>query len=646
MKRTRFARLDRLPALLLLLVAGAISGAEHPQTAQEAAPAVDCWSTYSIGGQAVGYIREAMWTRDAGGATTRVQVLVIINRLGNKVEIAADTSYEEGSDGRLRSVRSEMSSSKQKTLVEADIVAGQVALRVRAGDREYKRMLDVAGVVLGPEAANRLLAAKLKAAGDAADYQTFSPEMQKVIKISWRAIGAETIDLSGRKLAAIKAEQIIEGYPAKRTVWIDGEGRTLRANEPGPFGATEVARTDRATALAAASAGELRGEMYDRTLVRANIRLPQPRSIRRIQLQLMQKDKSLGWPEFEGPGQRVIRQEPGSILLEICQPDRQPPARRPATETPSMRDYLMPNAILQSDDAEVRRIAREVVGSDTDVAASALRLRDWVHRNMQFDAGIAVAPSSEVARNRRGTCAAYAVLLASLLRAEGIPARVVMGSVYVAGAWGGHAWVEYRAGDSWLPLDAALPSAGVSDAARLACFRSSLRDGIGPHLGSLLQLYGNVDIRVTEYEVNGKTTRVADGARPYVVDGDTYRNPWLGVAVTKPAGFRFGKMDAVYPETSVLELLGPRGEIVHISLCDLGPAADSAAAARDRLRDSKLEGPERRQRIAGREAVVIANARRAGLALVEGADVWVLTVEGDDAPRLLEDVAGRLQFLP
>jgi transglutaminase-like putative cysteine protease len=64
-------------------------------------------------------------------------------------------------------------------------------------------------------------------------------------------------------------------------------------------------------------------------------------------------------------------------------------------------------------------------------------------------------PASEVVRNRRGTCFGYAVLLASLARAAGIPSRFRMGFAYTHGVWGDHAWVEMLVGKQWVPMDAA-----------------------------------------------------------------------------------------------------------------------------------------------------------------------------------------------
>ena len=59
----------------------------------------------------------------------------------------------------------------------------------------------------------------------------------------------------------------------------------------------------------------------------------------------------------------------------------------------------------------------------------------------------------------------------------GIPSRVAMGYAYLNGMFGGHAWTEVLAGERWIPLDAALTSDGVADAARFAFTWSSLENG-------------------------------------------------------------------------------------------------------------------------------------------------------------------------
>ena len=128
---------------------------------------------------------------------------------------------------------------------------------------------------------------------------------------------------------------------------------------------------------------------------------------------------------------------------------------------------------------------------------------------MTFDLGIALAPSSEIFRNRRGTCLGYATLLAALTRAAGIPSRVVLGYVYALAIFGGHAWTEVLVDGAWIPVDAAIPASGVADAARVGIIATSFGDGAGLLSGGAgLKLFGQVDIKVLEYAgPDGKINR-------------------------------------------------------------------------------------------------------------------------------------------
>ena len=75
----------------------------------------------------------------------------------------------------------------------------------------------------------------------------------------------------------------------------------------------------------------------------------------------------------------------------------------------------------------------------------AQRLNHWVFQNIrEKNFGVGFAAASEVARNLTGDCSEHAVLLAALRRACDIPARVVVGLVYVEKhqGFGYHMWDE------------------------------------------------------------------------------------------------------------------------------------------------------------------------------------------------------------
>ena len=436
----------------------------------------DLWWETRMGGQPAGYLHER-----SEGLTTFSETRIVINRMGSRVQIEGSTRSEQTADGRLSRFRSETKTSAQGTAMEGEVAGQAIALRISAGGKTYDRSVPLSGDLLGPEGARRLTLARLKSPGDSVSYQLFVPELGAVSTVTRRLV------------APGRVEEEMTGIPGKAAVWLDGEGRIERQVQPGPFGEVEVVRAAREVAMAAAGA-TLPAESFRQTLVHSAVKLPSPRKIERLRIRIVHKKPELGWPELASENQTVIEKSADSVVLEI----RRPKVTRHGTG-PAASD-LAPNALFQSDDEEVQKIAKTVVAGDTDAFRSALALRDWVKGNMQFDYGsITVVPASEVARDRKGTCFAYAILLGSLARAAGIPSRLKMGLAYTDGIWGGHAWVEVWMDGAWIPLDAALPSPDVADAARFAFFTSSLDEGTLTGIGSLAQLLGNVDIQILSY---------------------------------------------------------------------------------------------------------------------------------------------------
>lgn len=129
-------------------------------------------------------------------------------------------------------------------------------------------------------------------------------------------------------------------------------------------------------------------------------------------------------PPLDSADERITGQDARGAVIEIVRAE--PPARG-AAESAIGPEYLGASAIIDPSEPAVRAIAAEVGDGAADAWDRAQRLTRWVTEHMTFDAGIAFAPAAELARDRHGTCAGYAVLLASLLRAAHIPARLDMG---------------------------------------------------------------------------------------------------------------------------------------------------------------------------------------------------------------------------
>jgi hypothetical protein len=126
---------------------------------------------------------------------------------------------------------------------------------------------------------------------------------------------------------------------------------------------------------------------------------------------------------------------------------------------------LNPTPWLNYQDAALTRPARRMARAD-DPALTMRRLANYVRRHMSVERidMLGYGSALEAFRSRRGDCTEYAVLLAALGRAAGVPTRMVSGLVYSRNFEGQnyvfvpHAWVHAWTGSGWESFDAALGS--------------------------------------------------------------------------------------------------------------------------------------------------------------------------------------------
>ena len=630
-------------AVVLLFI-----GAALPAPTAAAAPVTDKWFVVTLGGTPVGYVRESsLPDGPAGALVSESEMKMVINRLGNKVEIASVSRTEETPEGRLLSVSYEMRASVLSTKSTALVGSGQIEIRSEAGGKSYKRTIPFTGILLGPEGVRRLSLEKIKGPGDRIEFQTFAAETESVSPGSQTALAWESVDVDGRVIRTLKVEETLEAAGAKSQSWLDERRESVRQEMPTPFGTAQIVAATKEQALAASGGGSLSEEIFARSIIKTNVRLPRARTLDYLKLRITRRDPSGEWPDFAGPTQKAGPTTTAAAMeMELRRTVPPAGARRPVAGTDANREFLTANAYIQSDEPELRRTALETVGSETDLWKAALKLRRWVADHMHFDLGIAFAPSTELFKNRRGTCVGYATLLATLARAAGIPSRVDIGYAYVLGMFGGHAWAEVLAGDTWVPIDAALLGPDSADPARFFLGRSSLYGGGGSLTGGATQqLLGQIDVRILAFDgPDGRTVEVPENAAAYKIEGDSYLNPWLGIGLSKPEGWAFVKLDAVWPEATLVGMDGPEGAKGELQEAYLPPWLSPEEALRQALGRQVPGGKERRIRAGGRRGLVFETPERAALGLPDGPEAWVLVVQGKNAGRIVDLLAQGLKI--
>lgn len=159
-------------------------------------------------------------------------------------------------------------------------------------------------------------------------------------------------------------------------------------------------------------------------------------------------------------GEQQVHKEGDLWIVDICAhcgPDK-------SSAPENIAQYLSANAWLESSDSRLLAAARNAISpqdtADIKMAMLARLTRKRLEKNTQFSG---YASALQAYQNRAGDCTEYALLLAALGRAAGIPTRVLFGLSYTREQFHGHkhvfaphAWVQAWIGNSWRSYDAAL----------------------------------------------------------------------------------------------------------------------------------------------------------------------------------------------
>jgi transglutaminase-like putative cysteine protease len=226
-----------------------------------------------------------------------------------------------------------------------------------------------------------------------------------------------------------------------------------------------------------------------------------------VQLRLSRRDGEAFAAVPLGASQRATSGVPtttSEVFLETLQsvvPDTLPTGRA-APARDALRVYLASTTELDLTDKMLRtRAAKLAQGSPSDVE-TARRVWTFVSTSFDYKLGATLfATSREALRDLKGDCSEAAVLTAALLRAAGIPSRVVLGYATLGqGVWIGHAWAEAWLGGTrggWVGVDAALREFPTGPHRVALVTLSGTEDMKAAATNLMLSTISNLDIEIT-----------------------------------------------------------------------------------------------------------------------------------------------------
>jgi hypothetical protein len=381
---------------------------------------------------------------------------------------------------------------------------GNLEITMSSGDKSMTSTIPWSPKYRGIFGAEQVLSQRPMLEGESREFQTLVPILNQLATVKLVARGKEpTLLLDGKERELMCIDSITtlaDGNELTTAIWTDEAGKTLKTRTEAMQ--QETYRTTEQLARSGSAPAQNFDLGFD-TMVPIEIPATSLHTAgrARYRLTLDRGDPAKVFVNCQQQAVKSLGPDSAELLVQALRPDT-PLASKATDDRPAPADAA-PNALIQSDDPRIVALAKSVATQTEDRWQIAVALEKLVHDEVnEKNFTQAFATAAEVAQSREGDCSEHAVLLAALLRARGMPARVAAGLVYVeaAHAFGYHMWTEVFINDRWIPLDATLAKGGIG-AGHLKLFSSNL-NGTGAYSSFLpvAKVLGRLKIELLDSE--------------------------------------------------------------------------------------------------------------------------------------------------
>lgn len=490
-----------------------ITGLGAVNTRPAGAETLEHWYRLALGDAPAGWmmVRER---HDDARRTTETQTQLKVARGGTEVQLEMASRFVESADGRPIEAWSRQMLGPQPIestyTFDGDTVRVETVQGTRRSVRQQPAPEDP---WLPPAAAQDALRAGLRRGDTRLVVRSLDPLLGlTVMETEWLRLAEHSVtEVPAGSFATSRWQQRVDRMPGLvATIELDGEGTMVMSTTPFMDTTMTLRLADRQTAVARTGAPE----MMVGSFIQPDRPIDHPRALRRAVYRLRgTRPKSgdgapLALPSLGVQQATIEDATQGTAAATRIAIDLDHP--QPASAEPPAAVYRSASTYLDYQTPELEAlIARATAGLDHD-ASSATRaetLRRFVGgylENKDLDSLLATA--SEAADSHSGDCTEHSVLLAALLRGEGIASRVAAGLIYVEDFAGHkdrfayHMWTQAYLDGRWIDLDATTKE--PFDAAHIALATSALGDDQAAlvDLAAILPLIGSVRIEVVEAE--------------------------------------------------------------------------------------------------------------------------------------------------
>ena len=479
----------RLGFVLGLLFFGAVSASGEER-----------WYRVEVDGQAAGWFSEIRRS-EGDSRITETEMELRFRRGSAEQSLRLASKFVEDETGVPRSawLRQELGAVPVET--QFTFESGVIRMVQSQGENEHSQRLPYPdGPWLTPGARLAAVQEHLAAGRDEFRLRSMDPQMGvQPIEEHWQLEERDVVLLvHGGEVITSRWRQVqASSVDFEVVTHLDDRGRMVRTSTP-LMGMEMVAvLSSREEAMARQQAPEV----MVRTLVFPDRPIPSPRKVRRAVYEIRAGNASVD--DLPNTGSQTVEVTEDGVRLVVDLD------RGLLGEVPPSKSSSKPSAYIDHEDPVVRQLCERALAKvGEEPADRAEALRRFVGRHLHDkNLGSVLASASEVARSGSGDCTEHSVLLAALLRADGIPARLAAGLVYVKrleeveNLFGYHMWTQAWIGERWVDFDATLPV--PFDATHITLVTTDLADGQDAllELAQIAPLIGQLEIRVLDLEM-------------------------------------------------------------------------------------------------------------------------------------------------
>lgn len=232
-------------------------------------------------------------------------------------------------------------------------------------------------------------------------------------------------------------------------------------------------------------------DILSNNMIRPKKRIDDPRKLKSLKLTITGIEMA---DILQTGSQTVSVDSTGLLSVEIRRQDVPGNVLNLPIESSRLRPFLEAGPYIQSNDEEIIKLARNIVGDEEDSYEAAKKINAWVYDNIEKKFTADISNALQTLHSGQGDCGEHTALSVALMRAAGIPARPVAGLVYwpPGDGFGYHAWTEVFVGD-WVMMDPSWDE-DLINPTHIALTRGNLKDQIS----ILLRALGSIKIEVVE----------------------------------------------------------------------------------------------------------------------------------------------------